>query len=437
MLIFCSLVRNSVVLAVYLLFSVACFLTVHEHSARVQSQIFYYSINPKNIEGRALKSFTAALNMQVHMSAKWPILRQPLHLIESETTHLLNAIENYALNHSDIKHIQTDQPVEFEKDLWDQVNDLYSNFKKDPATFFEYLKFSKQFYEYSARNQAMIYRQNPHATFVVSKQRWDQLKYSILPEHINRFMTIFRPAERSLFERNGEMIPLSQASLQEKAKIANKELPVVHKTIFVKMKVYDISQTNCPVEEYPSVYSKGFADAKHDQLYNAVVQVAELEGIQVTVEDVTSISLGGYYNKHSNCIVISDKENDTRKAIVMLHEYAHALLHNTSAPTLPKEVKEFEAQTLAVRLMQHYGFPIPNNEQEYIVSYLTKACQCPSFEIDRSLDRMAKQFNHAAERISAQLEVFQQKQQQQKLAQSMQQTVSQGIHVSENFLRDL
>ena len=30
-LVFCSLVRNSVVLAVYLLFSVACFFTVHEH----------------------------------------------------------------------------------------------------------------------------------------------------------------------------------------------------------------------------------------------------------------------------------------------------------------------------------------------------------------------------------------------------------------------
>ncbi|MDD6985863.1 MAG: hypothetical protein PUI53_01105, partial [Butyricicoccus porcorum] len=33
MLIFWSLVRNSVVLAVYLLFSVACFFTVHEHYA--------------------------------------------------------------------------------------------------------------------------------------------------------------------------------------------------------------------------------------------------------------------------------------------------------------------------------------------------------------------------------------------------------------------
>ncbi|RRK33917.1 hypothetical protein EBB54_23080 [Schaedlerella arabinosiphila] len=32
LLVFSSFVRNSVVLAVYLLFSVACFFTVHEHS---------------------------------------------------------------------------------------------------------------------------------------------------------------------------------------------------------------------------------------------------------------------------------------------------------------------------------------------------------------------------------------------------------------------
>ena len=39
MLIFWSLVRNSVVLAVYLLFSVACFFTVHEHSAPAHSNV--------------------------------------------------------------------------------------------------------------------------------------------------------------------------------------------------------------------------------------------------------------------------------------------------------------------------------------------------------------------------------------------------------------
>ena len=40
MLIFWSLVRNSVVLAVYLLFSVACFLTVHEHLRRACFQLY-------------------------------------------------------------------------------------------------------------------------------------------------------------------------------------------------------------------------------------------------------------------------------------------------------------------------------------------------------------------------------------------------------------
>ena len=46
MLIFWSLVRNSVVLAVYLLFSVACFLTVHEHSSLYFPQLI---IGAKNI----------------------------------------------------------------------------------------------------------------------------------------------------------------------------------------------------------------------------------------------------------------------------------------------------------------------------------------------------------------------------------------------------
>lgn len=44
MLIFWSLVRNSVVLAVYLLFSVACFLTVHEHSQRASHGASYASL---------------------------------------------------------------------------------------------------------------------------------------------------------------------------------------------------------------------------------------------------------------------------------------------------------------------------------------------------------------------------------------------------------
>ena len=48
MLIFWSLVRNSVVLAVYLLFSVACFLTVHEHPK--DGPVFYFEGTDENDE---------------------------------------------------------------------------------------------------------------------------------------------------------------------------------------------------------------------------------------------------------------------------------------------------------------------------------------------------------------------------------------------------
>ena len=45
----CLIVRNSVVLAVYLLFSVACFFTVHEHSDKA------YSLREKS--GREVKKW--------------------------------------------------------------------------------------------------------------------------------------------------------------------------------------------------------------------------------------------------------------------------------------------------------------------------------------------------------------------------------------------
>lgn len=394
-------------------------------------------IEKKQIEGRSMKDLAISLNAEVHMSAKWPMLRQPMHLTDEATNQLLEARTGYKEQH-DVTIIHTDQPVDFEKDIWEQVSELYDNFRRDPQQFFEYLKFSAQFYEYSPRNQAMIFKQNPNATFVASRQGWARLKYSIRPEHINRYLILFRPEERTYFERNGERMTISRATSAERQKIASGELPVTKKTVFVQMKAYDISQTTCPVEDYPQVYSKGQADPAHAHLYQAVVRVAQLEGISVSVEDITSISVGGYYVPSQNSIVISDKENDTRKAIVMLHEYSHALLHNTAAPGLPREVKEFEAQTLAVRLMQHYGFPIPPNEQEYVVSYLSAACQHPSFELDRSLERMAKQFSHARERITIQLsEIAPQQPAPAQQTQRQAKALTHASEISANFLMDL
>ncbi|CUO08603.1 Uncharacterised protein [Roseburia hominis] len=47
-LVVCSLVRNSVVLAVYLLFSVVCFFTVHEHCSAYLNE--HYELTEEEIK---------------------------------------------------------------------------------------------------------------------------------------------------------------------------------------------------------------------------------------------------------------------------------------------------------------------------------------------------------------------------------------------------
>ncbi len=349
------------------------------------------------------KDVYVQLAIEVHMSSRWPMLQQPRRLAPDSIPEFTNRCQSISAD----TVIRADEPTHFEKDLWEQVQDLYLLFRQDPKVFLEYMEFSSRFYSYSARNQAMIYKQAPYSTFVASRQHWAELGYSIKTEHILKDTKIMRPQERTFFDRNKHWVSIGLATPEEKALIDQHKIEISKKMTFVQMSVYDISQTTCPIEDYPKIFDKGHESAPHAQLFAAAQRVAELEGISVTTEDISSISVGGYYDRTNNQIVISDKEQDTRKAIVMLHEYSHALLHNTSQPTLPTEVKEFEAQTLAVKLMQHYGFEVDGNEKDYILSYLKKAVGLgDQFAMDKSLERINKQFSHARERISAQLEVI-------------------------------
>ena len=298
--------------------------------------------------------------------------------------------------------IHADQPVEPMPDFDQGIVDMYEKFREDPEMLQEYLGFSSRFYTFSQRNRMLIYLQNRYATFVASKAGWQEKGYKILPEQQRRGLQIFRPIEKEYINREGKFVPLSAATAQERYQIAANELEVVRRTTFVPYPVYDIAQTNCPVEDYPKVYDKGTASVDHDLLYKAVERVAVLEGISVTKEPLISISLDGYYDKVENSIHINNLAKDTVAASTILHEYSHALLHCTSAPELPKEVKEFEAQGMAVMLLKHYGFSVSQQDQKYLVDYLSRATMCKDFDLGKSLTRMGQQFRHAVERIDEQ-----------------------------------
>lgn len=377
-----------------------------------------------------LKSLTADLSTEVTMSAAWPWIRQPVHLSDSELRELVQTKEEYGKDHPP-KVIHADQPVEPMPDFDQGIVDMYEKFREDPEMLQEYLDFSSRFYTFSQRNRMLIYLQNRYATFVASKAGWQEKGYKILPEQQRRGLQIFRPIEKEYINREGKFVPLSAATAQEQYQIAANELEVVRRTTFVPYPVYDIAQTNCPVEDYPKVYDKGTASVDHDLLYKAVERVAVLEGISVTKEPLISISLDGYYDKVENSIHINNLAKDTVAASTILHEYSHALLHCTSAPELPKEVKEFEAQGMAVMLLKHYGFSVSQQDQKYLVDYLSRATMCKDFDLGKSLTRMGQQFRHTVERID----------EQRAYATEQQRTVrpepARMEQIQSNFLKDL
>ena len=161
--------------------------------------------------------------------------------------------------------------------------------------------------------------------------------------------------------------------------------------------------------------------------------MAALEGVTVTKDAMNSISIGGYYNRADNSIHINALEKDTAAASVMLHEYAHALLHNGSAATLPTEIKEFEAQGTAVMLLKHYGFSVTQQDQDYLVSYMEQAAaKADGFDLQRSFERMGKSYAHAIERIGDQLTVIEEARVPAQLS-----PVQDRGAIEANFIQDL
>lgn len=380
----------------------------------------------------SLKQKFVALDTEMAMSAAWPWVRQPNRLTAAEMKELVQKKAEYAQTHT-IRAIQADKPVAPQPDFDKGIQELYDGFRKDPARLAEYLAFSSRFYTYSARNRAMLYMQNRGATFVASRTNWRKMGYAVLPQQLQRGLAILCPVKRDFFERAGEWLPVSAANAQERFRLAEGTMETKTKITFHAEPVYDISQTNCPVEDYPKVYDKGEASPQHSALYEAVVRVATLEGITVTKDAMNSISIGGYYNRADNSIHINALEKDTAAASVMLHEYAHALLHNGSAATLPTEIKEFEAQGTAVMLLKHYGFSVTQQDQDYLVSYMEQAAaKADGFDLQRSFERMGKSYAHAIERIGDQLTVLEEARVPAQLS-----PVQDRGAIEANFIQDL
>jgi len=329
---------------------------------------------------------------------------------------------------------------EFDK-LTAEIKDIAKTYQSDPKLLIDYIAFKSQFYQYSPTNTMLIHLQNPHATFVGSFTFWKSKGYSI--KKGQHHIKISRPIETSKFpkEINGKTVwtDIKYASSEEKTKIAEGKLEIRKSTRFIPHQVFDISQTTCPAEDYPKFYNMGHPDMEQHQLYDCIKQYAKECGFSETEDDLSSISLHGYYSKSDNSIHINSLLEDSKRLETMCHELAHGVLHKTS--TQPVEILEFEAECFGTMLKRKMGFPVSEESKRYINQYFTKSnlLENTKFDVDKTLNRLSKTFNHISKGIETTMSNMgfaPEKEIAPNLSQAKNNAVN-PLKISENFIQAL
>ena len=219
----------------------------------------------------------------------------------------------------------------------------------------------------------LIYQQNRGASFCGSFQKFKEMGYSV--KRGEHGYQIFVPVMTTLFraDPSKEWERLSDATKAEKEKIKNKEYEVRQVRRYKIGNVFDISQTTCPVEDYPKIFGGdvGYTSEQHSQIFNALTAYSrDILNCPVLVKDIKSITVKGFYRPFDNDITISDRLNDTERLSVMTHELGHAICHSSldAHETKTPEQIELEADAVSIMLQEYVGVELTDPRKSHVAN---------------------------------------------------------------------
>ena len=248
-----------------------------------------------------------------------------------------------------------------------EIKKIATEYKVNPARMAELLEFASQFHKYSTKNTMLIMKQNPGATFVKSFASWKEDGYSV--KRGQKGMKVLTPVKVTyLQEAPDKYVKLSEAPkrLQELYKAG--QIAAKQQTYYTVGTVFDISQTNCPVEKYPEYYSMGYKDKNQDKIIEGIINYAENKlQIPVEMKSLSSISVRGTYDTVNKEISINELLKSSEKLSTLTHELGHAVMeHSKFDRIFIKAQREFEADCFSIMLDKHLGVDITESRKTHL-----------------------------------------------------------------------
>lgn len=296
-------------------------------------------------------------------------------------------------------------PVETEEKIKNRLEDIAASLadsvdEREATQFIESLfNFSSDlnlFHKYSFQNSILIYAQDPNATKVAPKSKWQELNRQVvdinntitincgnhmyeLPNHPGRYREYKLDARKEDDDYMSRVRGGQERANQRKIEYIEVKRKLHHWN-FDPCPVYDIANTtgqDLPQQQQQADTTNIYGDSNDDPNANALFAIAkkslEDEGITVTQDPATAGERGWSRNRQIN---VSSEVSGSEAASVIFDEWAHDLLHHQGNPFYQEaeryfrekggadltpahieQIKRVQAQTVSAVLSKFYGLP--------------------------------------------------------------------------------
>lgn len=231
-----------------------------------------------------------------------------------------------------------------------------------------YLKTMSKFHQYSFGNVLLILMQCPEASLVAGFQTWKR-HFGRTVKKGEHGIQIIAPTQRSRLVKQDRLDPDTQRPVIGLDGVPEQEPVFVSYQSFRVTYVFDVSQTEG--KELPSYgVDELTGDVPYfDDLFSAIEKLAP-----VPIEYRPAAAAKGGYNCLEQKIYVNEGMSQVQTLKTLIHETAHALLHDSSVlddeiPKKDRHTKEVEAESIAYVVCQHFGIDTSDYSFPYVTGW--------------------------------------------------------------------
>lgn len=320
----------------------------------------------------------------------------------------------------------TETKKQIEREITHSVWQKIVEFQEQPENILELLEFIQSFYQYSTRNRALIYVQNPDAIALGSYTFFKKLGYPV--RNGEHGIKIVAPNMVKTFTNaKGEEKLVKDATPDEKKKIKAGQLKTSqHIGGFNHVTVFDVTQTDLPKEDYPKIFPNAHHDyhVSGDFDLNAVSQGLAAIAKELKLSLVTNDEefwqkykggvAKGFFAPDLNCIALNPRDTPTENVETLIHELTHATLHyhGMEENSILKKLnikkheelqdyeKELQAELTGYLVAKANGIDTSEDSIRYIASWTDNGRKIDESRLYEFFDEISKLAAYFIDRIN-------------------------------------